>query len=338
MEKFREEALGVEKNDGESGEELVELSLESIADINEALDQALQEIPAEALLEKQEIKNIAQKAKEAIFYYTKVVVLGGLVLGLGGDGVGSHSQETSGEKLARAKIELKTKGITSEQKTVYKPILSEVISKGVIPVGYDTEYKIKEFFPNLDKEREAWDPKREDAWHLYLGLPQKRGTFEISDYRPAHGKEDKYYYKIANFWEDYFASRAVFEPNASYDDATHQIVRRKGSPSECIKEIVDIIKKVGRYPAQDDVSLIMGGYKIDVGEDELGSYISYYDLWDLDIPLEKEGLVGKPFEIYDRMYYDPKTLEPLNLDHDKFKEEVDRNIKLKEKGEADLPG
>ena len=51
----------------------------------------------------------------------------------------------------------------------------------------------------------------------------------------------------------------------------------------------------------------MGNYTLSEGQDEKGNYISYYDRWDLDIP--GASIIGKPFEIYDRIYYNPETFE-----------------------------
>ncbi|MBP6060494.1 MAG: hypothetical protein KA515_00605 [Candidatus Pacebacteria bacterium] len=56
---------------------------------------------------------------------------------------------------------------------------------------------------------------------------------------------------------------------------------------------------------------IMGNFKLSLGKDERGNYISYYDKWDL-ANNQLEGIVGKPFEIYDRIYYDPNTFEPVS--------------------------
>lgn len=60
---------------------------------------------------------------------------------------------------------------------------------------------------------------------------------------------------------------------------------------------------------------VMGKFKISVGKDERGEYISYYDLWDFGRPQGQfkkvvelsEGVLGKPYEIYDRVYFDRAT-------------------------------
>lgn len=71
---------------------------------------------------------------------------------------------------------------------------------------------------------------------------------------------------------------------------------------------------------RDDVMLfadrlifdVMGNHTISLGMDEMGHYLSYYDRWDLSESIEGYGgIAGKPFEIYDRIYYDSITFEPL---------------------------
>lgn len=72
-----------------------------------------------------------------------------------------------------------------------------------------------------------------------------------------------------------------------------------------------------------EVNPELGEYKLDLGEDENGKYVSYYDSWDINpfrgvtsynnkivswLGLDKIGDIsfgiGKPVEIYDRVYYD----------------------------------
>jgi hypothetical protein len=47
------------------------------------------------------------------------------------------------------------------------------------------------------------------------------------------------------------------------------------------------------------------------GVDSKGSYISYYDKYDFHLPGWTPGW-WRPFELYDRMYYNPTTMEPLD--------------------------
>jgi hypothetical protein len=230
--------------------------------------------------------------------------------------------ESPNQKLAMAKTEIGGNGITKEQRNAYKPIISEAIYHGIDPETYDLEYKIKYFLPNLMRGRSySWDERREDAWLLYLGMPQKSNTFSISDYRPQKMAERDYYFKITDFWETFFASRLTYDEKGKKDIAG------------CI---ADITQKHPRHE-QDDVALIMGKYTLDSGKDQKGSYISYYDQWDLAFPLEEKGLVGKPLGIYDRLYYDPITFKPIGFNQGLFEEKAAHMKETLEKDRMDLP-
>jgi hypothetical protein len=301
-------------------QEIKNLSFEEIDLIEEKIDKKVKDktFTSEAI---ENLKEKARRTKEIIYFYTKLIVLSGLLFV--SDSSEAIKKEDPRQRLIRAKNELNLSGITGEQKKVYKPIASDLFYRAVLPAAYEADFKIKQIIPNLIDGREMWDVKREDAWRMYLGLPQQNKTFDISDYKPANSKEDKYYYKLSNFWEEYFASRLVFKEGAV--------------------KISDYIKKIVNNPKtsdseMDDIALVMGQYKVGSGSDEKGSYISYYDKWDLALPIEKEGFIGKPFEIYDRIYYDAKTFEPIDFDTKKFKAKFDQLQETKKKAETDLPG
>lgn len=52
----------------------------------------------------------------------------------------------------------------------------------------------------------------------------------------------------------------------------------------------------------DNKAGVMGNFTLGQGVDENGKYVSYYDKWDIETPA---GMIpfGKPYHIYDRMYY-----------------------------------
>jgi hypothetical protein len=55
--------------------------------------------------------------------------------------------------------------------------------------------------------------------------------------------------------------------------------------------------------------------KYSTGKDNKGEYLSIYDVYDLKSnPLE--GFIGEPYEIYDRLYYNPETKK--HIPEDKF--------------------
>ena len=67
---------------------------------------------------------------------------------------------------------------------------------------------------------------------------------------------------------------------------------------------------------KDHVSNAIGHYYLSKGKDDKGDYISYYDIFDAGTGGPDGGGVGetlgltKPFELYDRIYLDPKTGKP----------------------------
>ncbi|TAK59037.1 hypothetical protein EPO14_01815 [Patescibacteria group bacterium] len=237
-----------------------------------------------------------------------------LVSGLAGSSRESVKQPlgTFAERFNAAE-QLHMNGITDFQRTAYKPEISEALAQGINPdLNYpeslgELASRLKDaatHFLGKDAGITATaNLKNMDAWRMYLGLPQLHDTFGISDFKPEKSTDDIYYYQIKGFksgiteedrrWfkkpEGVTIQRAV--ERASYDDEMRA-------------------QNVGGMYNEDRQNGIMGGYKLTLGKDGGGNYLAYYDKWKLDgTPEGKGGLVGKPFEIYDRIYYDPLTFE-----------------------------
>lgn len=258
--------------------------------------------------------------------------------------------EVDGSFAARheAAAQLAEKGITDKQRhEAYTAGLSELLYRTVTPLGYRSPVDVLLAMPeNWDEYRVVWVdmgdngpylyakhdyPDREDAWRMYLGLPQEHGTFTISEERPAQATEDTYYYAVPGWLESYaFLS----------DVRSHSWEKRE--PAEIVAKLVNAIEQTehlerGQTLRDDELGIIekagddsvvladrrkgkdrgiayglLGQFTLSRGQDERGSYISYYDEWDLGPTMEgEEGLFGQPFEIYDRIYYNPETFEPL---------------------------
>ena len=167
----------------------------------------------------------------------------------------------------------------------------------------------------------------DDAWRLYLGLPQQYASFDVSEYKPAKDTENKYYYKINKFW-DSFLSQDLEVSNDFVDwkdlakltqEQREEFVRLYQASSG-LKGKIELIRKFGKdakiglqsTQVGEDGGDVMYHYTVSLGEDERGSYISYYDKWDLASFLSQNVItrgVGRPLEIYDRLYYNPTTFE-----------------------------
>lgn len=153
---------------------------------------------------------------------------------------------------------------------------------------------------------------RYDAWYLYLGLEQENGTFEVSPYKPTTSSDAEMIYYRMPEKEEFILRNGLRELEQNNTD---RVVVWDNKPRADAKD-----NSVARYMPKD-YSGLMGRYTVSKGEDEKGSYISYYDKWDLkpggifgESEASEMAGVGKPFEIYGRIYYDPKTGEPVTTD------------------------
>jgi hypothetical protein len=205
-------------------------------------------------------------------------------------------------------------GITNNQKSKI-PYINEILHKGIIPSNYsikrvminipkalfigrnyedfidtirkwrdeDVKNNVKEenkiipkWASNITKEQYN---KREDAWRLSNGLPQKHNTFKYI----GRGYLDSDY----NLIEDSNGEDIYGFVNPSFQERTLK------------KQI-------------DTTNAVMGKYAIKIGKDNVGQYIQYNDRWDLDITnafiKNIVDTTQKPFivtgKIYKAMMYD----------------------------------
>lgn len=238
-------------------------------------------------------------------------------------------------------------GITNYQRSTYKGSFSEAIERGVNPYFYSRDVNTADVFRALagvargvvstdDPEQRALEVfrtgavdagqhfnmehgremigNRYDAWRLYLGIPQEHHTFGISNFRPEHSSQDQYYYRINNFLRD---TQELINGSSELRgmkpiELLLAIEARQGThvPLEDRIGTALLINPEQRFTPEDDITTIMGHFRLSKGEDAHGHYISYYDRWDLGESIEGVGgLVGNPYEIYDRIYYNPATFE-----------------------------
>jgi len=120
----------------------------------------------------------------------------------------------------------------------------------------------------------------EDALRLHQGLQQKYNSFVYSKYAPSNAKDtvpNHYYSFSPNVREEIIKDLTLYQ-NSDFINSSDTIRKVKGSI-------------VGQGSLKN--------FTYSKGEDKNGKYISYYDINDYGNLLDK---IGKPFEIYDRIY------------------------------------
>lgn len=234
-------------------------------------------------------------------------------------GLTGSSKETGKQPLGtfaerfQAGEQLNLRGITDFQRQAYKPGVSEALAQGINPdLNYPESFgelasRLKDaaiHFLGKDAGITATaNPKNMDAWRMYLGLPQLHDTFGISEFKPEKSTEDIYYYQIKGF------KNGVVDEDRRYFKKPESVTIQRAVERAALEDDMRA-RDVGGMYNEDRQNGIMGGYKLTLGKDAGGNYLAYYDKWKLDgTPEGKEGIVGKPFEIYDRIYYNPKTFE-----------------------------
>src|SRR3989338_8690032 len=109
--------------------------------------------------------------------------------------------------------------------------------------------------------------------HPYI-LPRSKLTGKCFDYKPSHSKEDKYYYKMPDFWGHYISFLMTKKRIEKLEGA----IKIMASIAK-EKNVQDAENIAGFNARRDDVIWgmgIMGRFNLSYGEDEKGSYISYY--------------------------------------------------------------
>lgn len=212
-------------------------------------------------------------------------------------------------------------GITTQQKIqAYRGRLSDALFYHVKPVAYsghaiEVARALQDALFSHATLDVARDPQRnteggysnsgrEDAWRLYLGIPQQHETFGVSGYRPSHSTDTAAtYFKINHFADQIHLTDAL--------------------APETVQRLIRSIDSSGSktFSAFDGLHFtdpgVMGHYQWTRGEDKNGHYLAYYDIWDLDAPGASH--VGHPYEIYDRIYYNPKTYRIIAQPNEKDK-------------------
>lgn len=293
------------------------------------------------------LKTIPEKIKavgEKIRTHSRKLIL---FTGLGLSITAFDKLANNHEHHQKISVENSSTLIAKERAGAYVQGKSEWLAEHISPFGYVPFVAVENKNDPVNHSLKDKEKDRYDAWYHYLGLKQENATFEISPYRPSSEKDGSTvtYYRMPKH-EASILRRGLFALDKHQKDKLEMVHNRGINLGEMVdgglsdeleehnsnlnpfdniaynevvneKNLKGTIDSFKRYWPTDNVG-VMGRYTISRGKDEKGSYVSYYDKWDLNPGLitnnqeasEFAG-VGKPFEIYGRIYYDPKTGEPV---------------------------
>lgn len=238
---------------------------------------------------------------------------------------GGTAQERA-EAVSLQKTELARDGITTQQREKAKGWLSRRIYEQIAPYSYRVnvpEQAEAIFFGTTP--RPIVPHAREDAWALYLGLPQPYGNVSISEHAPEScARVDQEYYRFNR--EDH-AERLVNWV------VREELGRKKAGEPDLETYFMPEDKFFRPYSFHPEVTGEdrhdrhwagpLGKFIAKLGRDEKGEYVEYTDEWDLDpviygrqVAMEEVwGIPGEPIIFHDRIYFDrPKVERVVELE------------------------
>jgi len=218
-----------------------------------------------------------------------------------------NTPNVTSELIEKEKQEFKEKGITLNQKNNI-PIINKLLYRTITPATYNLKSLLMKGFYSLFVGRSYFDfintinylkklnisipewagniseeqyNKRDDAWALSNGLPQKHNTFKY-------------------IGKGFIKENGSIEFNKNGEDIYDFV-----NP---VFNDVDINKalKQGKTYASDDQNFVMGNYGISISRDDVGYFIRYIDRWDLDITNKfVQSIIDKtqkPFVVSGKLY------------------------------------
>lgn len=179
------------------------------------------------------------------------------------------------------------------------PLVRRNLYDNLTPVGYSSiPTVVKAAIGIPDYFAHAGHPTRDDFWAEYLRIPKEKrhevkgkATLSPSMYRPTKGKPNPRTFRIDNL-SDKDKERLI----------------------DAAKELnIGDNKQIKSYYIDSPFDGL-GDFTVGKGHDSKGTYISYYDDWNLSPFSNKEvgggGAedesfgIGSPFDVYDRIYLD----------------------------------
>ncbi len=149
---------------------------------------------------------------------------------------------------------------------------------------------------------------RVDSMNLLFGDEQVFNSWRQSEYRPQKSKDENatYYGLPSTFDKKTFINHKLIKEFIKSDEQKRVLTDGESFSGTLWNRLKDgnpsLVEKVNEGTFAGG----LGHYTIGKGEDDKGKYISVYDLWDIN---SEAGTELSPFEVYDRIYYNPKTLK-----------------------------
>lgn len=167
----------------------------------------------------------------------------------------------------------------------------------------------KQIKQNVILEGKGYDPQLDDIWATYLNIPKNKRHTNInkqwnaglptkrvipSKYKPTKGNQNNKYYTLSNINNEELSALVNEGSKLNYNE------------SALSKALYDSLHQ----------------HTVSKGHDNKGTYVSFYDLWDV-APIynssnyqgglsDQSGGIGTPINFYDRIYLDDYYGVPRN--------------------------
>lgn len=176
----------------------------------------------------------------------------------------------------------------------------EKIYKSVTPEGYPQQeffHAAKKYITGEERkigrsyqEKSKMGIADEDAWAFFMGVNQQSNSIKESKYKPKNSTTDAKYYTLKNAYPNEEFERKILEEAKIAFNKTNT-GNEYGKISDDGNRVTGFTSSF--YPLEN--------VTYSKGKDERGDYYSIYDVYDFNVPFQEK--IGKPYEVYDRVYY-----------------------------------
>ena len=185
-----------------------------------------------------------------------------------------------------------------------------IIGKINIPIGDPYEIYNRIYLDQTPrKEQGGTIPKAQEGVILQReGMKESPFSFLIPEKSgKGTGRTSKYFTELSNYYKGdasypyQYLSGSEYRPTmGNNEDVQYMSIQDEPFKQRIVEEFNKGKKKGNKVNVSYAKDLDpLGKFSIYEGKDEGGEYLSYYDKWDVN-PLA--DMIGKPFELYDRIY------------------------------------